>query len=117
MNKYYWIVFIFCGLQPVSVKTSFAQIALEQIFANPPVEAKPRGYWLWPHGNFDYTRIKEELHAFQEMGLAGVDIFDMGIKDPLSQIPPGNRTFRYVHTALRFRMDGMRVVPGHLLMR
>ncbi len=63
---------------------------IDTIFMMPPEEAKPRGYWLWPHGNFDYTRIRDELAEFRKMGLGGVDIFDMGIKDPLDQIPAGN---------------------------
>jgi len=66
------------------------QQPLETIFLDPPDEAKPRGYWIWAHGNFDYGTITRELNAFKEMGLGGVDIFDMGITDPLNMIPPGN---------------------------
>lgn len=68
----------------------WAQTTLENIFQNPPEEAKPRGYWIWAHGNYDYATIKKELKAFKEMGLGGVDIFDMGIADPYDMIPPGN---------------------------
>ena len=67
-----------------------AQSNLDQIFLDPPDEAKPRTYWIWAHGNFDYTRIKEELSTLKEMGLGGADIFDMGIGDPFDIIPPGN---------------------------
>jgi hypothetical protein len=67
-----------------------AQTGLDKIFLNPPEEAKPRGYWIWPHGNFDYSRITEELREFKEKGLGGVDIYDMGISDPYDIIPPGN---------------------------
>ncbi|NND05035.1 MAG: hypothetical protein HKN87_01530 [Saprospiraceae bacterium] len=67
-----------------------AQSDLDQIFLDPPDEAKPRTYWIWAHGNFDYTRIKEELTTLKEMGLGGADIFDMGIGDPFDIIPPGN---------------------------
>jgi hypothetical protein len=66
------------------------QERLENIFLDPPEAAKPRGYWIWAHGNFDYATISNELKAFKEMGLGGVDIFDMGIADPLDIIPPGN---------------------------
>ena len=66
------------------------QANLEEIFLNPPDEAKPRSYWLWAHGNFDYSRIKEELKMLAEMGLGGADIFDMGVADPYDVIPPGN---------------------------
>jgi len=67
-----------------------AQSTVEEVFTNPPNDAKPRGYWLWGHGNFDYTRIKEELQEFKAKGLGGVDIFDMGIADPYEVIPAGN---------------------------
>lgn len=67
-----------------------AQHEIQEIFLNPREEAKPRGYWIWPHGNFDYSRIKEELWEFKEKGLGGVDIYDMGISDPYDIIPPGN---------------------------
>jgi hypothetical protein len=30
-----------------------ARAPLGQVFLHPPDEAKPRGYWVWPHGNFD----------------------------------------------------------------
>ena len=63
---------------------------LREIFSHPPEDAKPRGYWIWPHGNFDYSRITEELKEFKDKGLGGVDIYDMGISDPFDIIPPGN---------------------------
>lgn len=63
---------------------------LAEIFHQPPEAAKPRGYWIWAHGNYDYSRMREELRAFKEMGLGGVDIFDMGIADPYGIIPAGN---------------------------
>ncbi|WP_028664980.1 glycosyl hydrolase [Runella zeae] len=69
--------------------TSSGQSHLKEIFLNPPQEARTRGYWIWGHGTFDYTRITEELEAFKKMGMAGVDIFDMGIADAQNVIPSG----------------------------
>ena len=63
--------------------------ALRQIFLNPPREARPRGYWVWPHGNFDYSTIRKELEAYKAKGLGGVDIFDLGVRDSKDVIPPG----------------------------
>ena len=68
----------------------YAQKNAFEVFQNPPDEAKPRAYWLWAHGNFDYTRIKEELRAFKEKGIGGLDIFDMGVADAYDIIPAGN---------------------------
>ena len=62
---------------------------LRQVFLKPPEEAKPRGYWVWPHGNFDYSTIRQELAEFKARGLSGVDIFDLGIRDSKNVIPPG----------------------------
>ncbi len=63
--------------------------ALRQTFRDPPEEAKPRGYWIWPHGHFDYSAIRRELADFSAKGLGGVDIFDLGVQDRLKVIPPG----------------------------
>ena len=71
--------------------SAFSQEKAKDVFKNPPLDAKPRGYWIWGHGNYDYGRIREELNAFKEMGLGGVDIFDMGIADPYDIIPEGNQ--------------------------
>lgn len=71
------------------VVTAAASDSLRQVFQNPPDEAKPRGYWIWPHGNFDYPTIRQELTEFKAKGLGGVDIFDIGIANPKQMIPPG----------------------------
>lgn len=74
------------------ISTSFSLIAqsnLKTVFRNPPQEALPRTYWIWPHGNFDYTRIDEDLKAFKDVGLGGFDVFDFGVKDPYHIIPTG----------------------------
>lgn len=62
---------------------------LQDVFENPPESAKPRGYWVWPHGNFDYEAIKHDLREFKAKGLGGVDVFDLGITDPGDVIPAG----------------------------
>ncbi|MCP5523631.1 MAG: hypothetical protein H7A46_18995 [Verrucomicrobiales bacterium] len=62
---------------------------LREVFLHPPEEAKPRGYWVWPHGNFDYATLRTELEEFKAKGLGGVDIFDLGIRDRDHVIPPG----------------------------
>ncbi len=71
----------------------FSQEKLKEVFLNPPQDAKPRGYWVWGQGNFDYSCIGEELKSFKEMGLGGVDIYDLGITDPYEIIPSGPAFF------------------------
>ena len=85
--KYLTPLFSFLFL--LLVQPSHAQQSLEEVFHNPPPEARPWGYWIWSHGNFDYATMDRELEAFQKMGLGGVDIFDIGVRDRLDVIPPG----------------------------
>lgn len=66
-----------------------ASDSLREQFLNPPEQAKPRGYWVWPHGNFDYSTIRRELEAYKAKGIGGVDIFDLGVQDRKEVIPPG----------------------------
>jgi hypothetical protein len=66
-----------------------AQESLKSTFLSPPDEAKPRAYWLWGQGNYDYTQIARDLKSYKEMGYGGVDIFDLGIADPYNVVPSG----------------------------
>jgi len=50
---------------------------------DPPVSARPKGYWCLVNGNFDLSRMTEELREFKEKGMGGVDIWDVaGWVDP-----------------------------------
>jgi hypothetical protein len=73
----------------ILLSTITAANKFEEIFKTPPHDARPRGYWVWPHGNFDYSAIRNELKGFKEKGLGGVDIFDLGITDNKDVIPAG----------------------------
>ncbi|MHC1770015.1 MAG: glycosyl hydrolase [Verrucomicrobiia bacterium] len=73
----------------LAVASPVAASELRRVFLEPPDEAKPRGYWVWPHGNFDYAAMRHELAEFKSKGLGGVDIFDLGVRDPNKVIPPG----------------------------
>ena len=90
---------LFFNLALISITTflfsanSVSQVRLKSLFTNPPEAAKPRAYWVWGQGNYDYTRISEELKAFKDAGMAGVDIYDMGIDDPYNIIPHGPAFF------------------------
>jgi len=84
-----YLTLTFCSLLLLFFHPGHAQSPLEEVFHNPPPEARPWGYWIWSHGNFDYATMDRELEAFQEMGLGGVDIFDIGVRDRLDVIPAG----------------------------
>ncbi|MDD2797358.1 MAG: glycosyl hydrolase [Bacteroidales bacterium] len=91
MRKFQVFRFLMLSILPVFILIPkvAAQSHLKSIFLTPPDDSKPRGYWLWGQGNFDYTRIGEELKAYKEMGYGGVDIFDLGIADPYDIVPSG----------------------------
>ncbi|WP_339812379.1 glycosyl hydrolase [uncultured Imperialibacter sp.] len=48
-------------------------------FQNPPTEARPKVYWWWLNGYVDTLRLREELRAIKEIGLGGVDVFEIGV--------------------------------------
>lgn len=76
----------------VSMSSNFnlsAQSQLKSIFLTPPDDAKPRAYWLFGQGNYDYTQISNDLKSYKEMGYGGLDIFDLGIADPYNKVPSG----------------------------
>lgn len=49
----------------LAVASPVAASELRRVFLEPPDEAKPRGYWVWPHGNFDYAAMRHELTEFK----------------------------------------------------
>lgn len=66
--------------------------AIKEGFTNPPVAARPKVYWWWLNGNVDTTRLVEELRAMKEIGVGGVDIFEIGVpasENQNNEIPPG----------------------------
>ncbi|MDZ7345279.1 MAG: glycosyl hydrolase, partial [candidate division KSB1 bacterium] len=64
--------------------------SLELGFYNPPIEARPKGYWVWTNGNFSLPKLREELKEFKDKGMGGVDIWDVaGWVDENNIIPAG----------------------------
>ncbi|MEX0882811.1 MAG: glycosyl hydrolase [Cyclobacteriaceae bacterium] len=50
-------------------------------FQSPPPYAHPIVYHWWLGGHVDTVRLKEEIHAFKEAGVAGFTIFEIGSRD------------------------------------
>ncbi len=64
--------------------------ALEQGFVDPPISARPKGYWVWTNGNFSLPKLREELREFKDKGMGGVDIWDVaGWADENKVVPAG----------------------------
>lgn len=50
-------------------------------FQTPPSYAHPIVYHWWLGGHVDTVRLKEEIHAFKDAGIAGFTIFEIGSRD------------------------------------
>ena len=61
---------------------SMAQSDLQQQFANPPQEARPRVWWHWMNGNISKYGIKKDLEWMHRAGIAGIHVFDAGLNTP-----------------------------------
>jgi hypothetical protein len=63
--------------------------SIKEAFLNPPDEARPKVYWWCLNGNIDTVRAKEELRTMKDAGIAGVDLFEIGVPPSDSMIPGG----------------------------
>ena len=64
-------------------------ISLEDGFDNPPLSARPRAYWAWMNGNVSIPHLTKDLEEMKDKGLGGLDIFDIGARDPFGVVPEG----------------------------
>lgn len=57
---------------------TFKAETLEQVFANPPQEARPIMIWQWMDGLISADGITSDLEAYKAAGLGGVQQFQVG---------------------------------------
>lgn len=55
---------------------------LQQNFANPPQDARPRVWWHWMNGNITEDGIRKDLLWMKRSGIAGFHNFDAGLMTP-----------------------------------
>jgi hypothetical protein len=60
------------------------ETSLETGFDNPPVTARPLGWWHWANGNVTTDGISADLESIKRAGMGGVQMFDVEI-----YMPPG----------------------------
>ena len=58
-----------------------AQVS-EELFANPPREARPSTYWEWVNGNINEAGLTKDLEYMRQAGYGGAMIFDVGVGIP-----------------------------------
>lgn len=46
--------------------------SLDEVFHNPPMEARPSGYWWWLYNNVDKASITRDLEEFRDKGMGAV---------------------------------------------
>ena len=51
---------------------------IEDVFMNPPAEAKPIMIWQWMDGLITKEGITADLEAYQKAGIGGVQNFQVG---------------------------------------
>ncbi|RKD88304.1 glycosyl hydrolase [Mangrovibacterium diazotrophicum] len=88
---------LFCALflsLPGSVAAqSDPYSALADGFKNPPVQARPKVYWWWLNGQVDNRRLIEEIGEMKKAGIAGFDIFEIGVPPSDTMVAAGPAFF------------------------
>jgi hypothetical protein len=78
----------------------------EDMFRNPPIEARPGVLWPWLNGFVDHKQMVFELEQMKAKGLRGPIIWDIGsLVDPRKMIPAGpaflgTESLKSIHLAM-----------------
>ncbi|MDI1248306.1 MAG: glycosyl hydrolase [Lacunisphaera sp.] len=81
--------------------TTSAEDPLVAGFSNPPVSARPLGWWHWINGNVTKEGIVADLESFKRQGLGGVQLFDVEIYMPPGPVRYGTKNW---HDHVQFAM-------------
>jgi len=85
-----FLVIYSCQPAPDSTNEDAQLARLKKEFKNPPVSARPKGFYSWVNGNFDLERITTELEESKANGMGGYDIWDVSpISDIENRVPAG----------------------------
>jgi hypothetical protein len=87
-----------CWSQPVRQEPG----SLVSGFEKPPADARPRVWWHWMNGNVTREGITADLEWMKRVGIAGAQVFDIGmgtpqvVDTPLDFMSPGwKEAFRF----------------------
>jgi len=84
MYKYLIILLLLIGCKKKDqyfFKENESWTLMQEGFINPPASARPYVYHWWLGGNVDTVRLKKELVALKDAGIAGFTIFEIGSRD------------------------------------
>jgi hypothetical protein len=68
-------------LMVFSSVSAYAQ-TIDESFQSPPDSARPHTWWHWMNGNVSREGITKDLEAMKAVGLAGFQLFDVGLGIP-----------------------------------
>ena len=84
-----------CSAGGVAVALNWSVAALAEggdpllaSFRDPPAEARPRTWWHWMNGNVTADGITRDLEAVAQIGIGGVEMFDVGCGIPAGPVTP-----------------------------
>lgn len=81
------LVYTNFGCKHKDLQTS---IYLEELFQNPPEQARPFVWWHWMGSNFSKEGITKDLEAMKESGIGGATIFNLASAVQESHFPTLN---------------------------
>ena len=55
---------------------------IEQGFANPPRDSRPRVWWHWMNGNITKDGLQKDIEWMDRAGVGGFHVFDAGLDTP-----------------------------------
>jgi hypothetical protein len=86
----------------LGLSSSLVACSLEKGFAEPPLSARPLGWWHWINGNVTKEGIAADLEAAKNAGMGGVQLFDVEMYLPPGPVRYGTDNW-YAH--VRFAME------------
>lgn len=75
---------------------------LKSGFIEPPMSARPHTWWHWMNGNISREGIRLDLEAMHEVGLGGVQLFDVECGIPHGPVNYGSKQW---HEMVRYALE------------
>jgi hypothetical protein len=86
-------IILFCLLPLLFLSNTTPEDTLAEGFKNPPIEARPMALWDWTNGNVSLSQITYEMEQAKAKGMAGFDIWDVGVLVDEQKIIPAGAPF------------------------